>query len=82
MDPNGPITKAKQTAINAWQEKEDLAKYLLTQKLLDVTFMKHCAKENITAVWTVITQEFSQKSILLHVNYLLNFNYFRCYTTG
>ena len=49
-DPTGPVTQEEQAAIDAWQEKEDLAKYLLTQKLPDVTFTKHRRKENVAAI--------------------------------
>ncbi|KZT63679.1 hypothetical protein DAEQUDRAFT_679965, partial [Daedalea quercina L-15889] len=66
-DPNA-VTAAEQTAIDAWQEKEDLAMYLLTQKLPDITFTKHRRKGNTATIWAVIEQEFTQKSMLLRVN--------------
>ncbi|EED82459.1 predicted protein [Postia placenta Mad-698-R] len=63
-DPDKP-TAAEVLAISQWQEKEDLALYLLVQKLPDVTFTKHRHKGNTAAIWAAIIQEFSQKSLLL-----------------
>ncbi|KZT66430.1 hypothetical protein DAEQUDRAFT_658537, partial [Daedalea quercina L-15889] len=58
-------TQAEQAVIDAWQEKEDLAQYLLTQKLPDITFTKHRHKGTAAAIWAAIVQEFSQKSMIL-----------------
>ncbi|KZT63778.1 hypothetical protein DAEQUDRAFT_641880, partial [Daedalea quercina L-15889] len=66
-DADAP-TAAEQTAIDGWQEKEDLARYLLTQKLPNITFTKHRRKGTAAAIWNVITQEFAQKSMLLRAN--------------
>ncbi|TFY51058.1 hypothetical protein EVJ58_g10760 [Rhodofomes roseus] len=65
--PTAP-TQAERTALDTWQEKEDLAMYLLTQKLPDVTFTKHRRKGTVAAIWAAIVQEFSQKSMLLRAN--------------
>ncbi|KZT68603.1 hypothetical protein DAEQUDRAFT_657156, partial [Daedalea quercina L-15889] len=72
---------AEQTAIDGWQEKEDLARYLLTQKLPDITFMKHRRKGTAAAIWNAITQEFAQKSMLLRANLRTQFLNMR-YTPG
>lgn len=71
-DPAAP-TAAEQTVIDAWQEKEDLARYLLTQKLPDITFTKHRHKGTTAAIWNAISQEFQQKSMLLHANFRTQF---------
>ncbi|KZT63076.1 hypothetical protein DAEQUDRAFT_640073, partial [Daedalea quercina L-15889] len=66
-------TQAEQAAIDAWQEKEDLARYLLTQKLPDITFTKHRRKGTAAAIWAAIVQEFSQKSMILRARYRTEF---------
>ncbi|KZT68542.1 hypothetical protein DAEQUDRAFT_651581, partial [Daedalea quercina L-15889] len=65
--PTAP-TQPEQAALDTWQEKEDLAMYLLTQKLPDVTFTKHRRKGTVATIWAAIIQEFSQKSMLLRAN--------------
>ncbi|KZT66515.1 hypothetical protein DAEQUDRAFT_657361, partial [Daedalea quercina L-15889] len=55
----------EQAAANAWQEKEDLTMYLLTQKLPDITFTKHHRKGTAAEIWGTIVQEFTHKSLLL-----------------
>lgn len=55
--------------------------YLLTQKLPDITFTKHRCKGTAAAIWAAITQEFTQKSILLRSNLRTQFLNLR-YTSG
>ncbi|KZT68740.1 hypothetical protein DAEQUDRAFT_671028, partial [Daedalea quercina L-15889] len=62
------LTPEEQATANAWQEKEDLAMYLLTQELPDITFMKHCRKGTAAEIRGAIIQEFTQKSLLLCAN--------------
>ena len=52
-------------ARHTWQEKEDLALYLLTQKLPDSIFAKHMRKATVTTMWAVIVKEFTQKSMMM-----------------
>jgi hypothetical protein len=42
-----PPTAAEVTALSAWQEKEDTAMYLLSQKLADSTLTKHMRKDTV-----------------------------------
>ena len=52
-------------ARRTWQEKEDLALYLLSQKLPDLIFAKHMRKDTITKMWAAIVKEFTQKSMMM-----------------
>ncbi|KAF8229548.1 hypothetical protein L208DRAFT_1286088, partial [Tricholoma matsutake] len=63
-----PPTTDETVALAAWQEKEDTAMYLLSQKLADSTLTKYMWKETVVQMWSVIIQEFMQKSILVHSN--------------
>ena len=53
--------------LQAWQDKEDLAMYLLTQKLLDSIFAKYMQKKTVAEIWSAIVIEFMRKSMLMHL---------------
>ncbi|KAI1784625.1 hypothetical protein LXA43DRAFT_1066601 [Ganoderma leucocontextum] len=61
------------TAIAAWEKTENLAIYLLSQKLPDVTFTKRHRKGMTAAIWSAIVKEFTEKSILLCANLCTSF---------
>ncbi|KZT02296.1 uncharacterized protein LAESUDRAFT_614166, partial [Laetiporus sulphureus 93-53] len=63
-DPAKP-TPTEDAAIASWDKKENLAMYLLTQKLHDVTLTKHLRKGTVAEIWSAVMQEFTQKSLLL-----------------
>jgi gag-polypeptide of LTR copia-type len=65
-------------ALNAWQEKEDTAMYLLSQKLADLTLIKYMWKTTVTEMWSAIVLEFTQKSMLVHLNMHLKFMAMHC----
>ena len=52
-------------ARRTWQEKEDLALYLLSQKLPDSIFAKHMRKDSVATMWAAIIKEFTQKSMMM-----------------
>ena len=54
--------------LTAWQDKEDLAHYLLTQKLPDAIFTKYLDKSSVAEIWAAIILEFMQKSMLMRLN--------------
>ena len=51
--------------LTSWRKKEMLAKYLLTQKLPDSMFMKYFHKGSVANIWSVIVEEFTEKSMLM-----------------
>ena len=55
-------------AQNTWQEKEDTALYLLSQKLPNSIFSKYWWKATIAEMWSAICTEFTQKSMVMHSN--------------
>jgi hypothetical protein len=63
-----PPTAAEVIALSAWQEKEAMAMYLLSQKLVDSTLTKYMRKDTVALMWTAIVQEFTQKSMLVRSN--------------
>ncbi|PIL29341.1 hypothetical protein GSI_09392 [Ganoderma sinense ZZ0214-1] len=71
-DPAKP-TKDENAAIATWEKTENLALYLLSQKLPDVTFTKHHRKGTTAAIWAAIVKEFTDKSILLRANLRTSF---------
>ncbi|PFH47112.1 hypothetical protein AMATHDRAFT_152920 [Amanita thiersii Skay4041] len=52
----------------AWQEQEDMALYLLTQKLPDSIFVKYMHKETVADVWSTLVLEFTKKSMIMKLN--------------
>jgi hypothetical protein len=62
-----PATSYKKELL-AWQEKEDLAMYLLMQKLPDSIFAKYMRKEMVAEIWVAIIEEFTHKSMLMQTN--------------
>ncbi|KIL60213.1 hypothetical protein M378DRAFT_39448, partial [Amanita muscaria Koide BX008] len=66
---NGKATPAEIRAYNkrirAWQYHEDLAMYLLSQKLPDSIMSKYMRKETVADMWTAIENEFTEKSMLM-----------------
>ncbi|KAK2459856.1 hypothetical protein APHAL10511_008126 [Amanita phalloides] len=65
----------------AWEEKEDLAMYLLLQKLPDSIFAKYMRKSSVTEIWAAIVVEFTQKSMLMKANLHMEFMA-QCYMKG
>ncbi|KIL55045.1 hypothetical protein M378DRAFT_18300 [Amanita muscaria Koide BX008] len=74
IKPEKPVVTGKSSVdemaaykrrLNAWEEREDLAMYLLTQKLPDSTFTKYMRKETVAEMWETISQEFTEKSMLM-----------------
>ncbi|KAK2467948.1 hypothetical protein APHAL10511_000243 [Amanita phalloides] len=61
-DPTTEQVKKLQT----WQDKEDLAMYLLMQKLPDSIFAKYMQKATVAEMWSAIVIEFTRKSMLMH----------------
>ncbi|KAI0823342.1 hypothetical protein BC628DRAFT_1282527, partial [Trametes gibbosa] len=57
-----------ETAIAAWEKKENLALYLLMLKIVPVTYAKHKRKGTVANIWTAIVAEFSSKSLLTRSN--------------
>jgi hypothetical protein len=55
-------------AMREWDEAEDLAMYLLTQKLEDTTLRKHIAKTTVVDLWNAIVAEFTLKSQMVQAN--------------
>ena len=55
-------------AQNTWQEKEDMALYLLSQKLPNSIFSKYWQKATVAKMWSAICTEFTQKSMVMHSN--------------
>lgn len=47
----------------AWQEQEDLAQYLLMQKLPDSIFVKYIRKTSVAEIWTALVTEFTKKCL-------------------
>ncbi|KAF8222309.1 hypothetical protein L208DRAFT_1080569, partial [Tricholoma matsutake] len=76
-----PPTTDKTVVLATWQEKEDTAMYLLSQKLADSTLTKYMQKETVAQMWSAIIQEFMQKSMLIHSNMHSKFMAM-CYTPG
>ncbi|KAK2461343.1 hypothetical protein APHAL10511_006641 [Amanita phalloides] len=60
-DPTTEQVKKLQT----WQDKEDLAMYLLMQKLPDSIFAKYMRKATVAEMWSAIVIEFTRKSMLM-----------------
>ncbi|KIL63848.1 hypothetical protein M378DRAFT_79176, partial [Amanita muscaria Koide BX008] len=58
-------TQAHTTALATWQEKEDLALYLLSQKLPDTIFAKYMRKSTVAEMWAGIVAEFTHKSMMM-----------------
>ncbi|KAF8995506.1 hypothetical protein BDQ17DRAFT_1250699 [Cyathus striatus] len=56
------------TGLEAWQEKEDLASYLLMQKLPDSILAKYLSKQTVTQMWSGIVTEFTSKSMMMQTN--------------
>ena len=54
------------TAKKLWQEHEDTALYLLSQKLPNSIFSKYWRKSMVAKIWLAIHVEFTQKSMLMH----------------
>ncbi|GBE84202.1 hypothetical protein SCP_0601800 [Sparassis crispa] len=79
-DPNKPTTD-ETDLIQEWQKKENLALYLLTQKLSDTTVTKYRRRSSVTEIWSAIVSEFTQKSILIRSNLRTQFSNL-CYTPG
>jgi hypothetical protein len=76
-----PATETETKALTAWQEKEDTAMYLLSQKLADSTLTKYTQKDTVVEMWSAIILEFMQKSMLVCSNMHLKFMAMH-YTSG
>jgi gag-polypeptide of LTR copia-type len=59
---------SQRTQLAAWQEKEDLALYLLSQKLPDSIFSKVMEKDTVANMWSAIVMEFTEKSMMMRSN--------------
>ena len=60
------MTKPEFTAAKKlWQEHEDTALYLLSQKLPDSIFSKYWQKSMVAEIWSAIRVKFTQKSMLM-----------------
>lgn len=56
-----PPTQAEAQAMQAWDDAEDVAKYLLTQRIPDSTVMHLESLATVAEMWTTLTTEFAQK---------------------
>ncbi|KAK2459806.1 hypothetical protein APHAL10511_008238 [Amanita phalloides] len=51
-----------------WTQSQDLALYLLSQKLPDSILTKYMCKQTVAEMWSAIIAEFMQKSMLMKSN--------------
>ena len=63
-----PTDATQVQALTEWQEKEDLAMYLLSQKLPDSTLTKYMRRDTVAEMWSGIVTEFTSKSMLMRSN--------------
>ena len=77
MIPGVPSSSTDK-AIEDWQDKEDLARHLLVQKLPDSLFSKHMRKTTVAEIWSAIVTEFTHKSMLMKANLHSEFMAMRC----
>ena len=54
--------------VSDWNERETLAKYLLTQKLPDSIFTKYLRKNTVAEIWSALVTEFTKKSMIMKSN--------------
>jgi hypothetical protein len=54
--------------MSAWQEREDLALYLLSMKLPDAIFTKYRRKKTVTKIWSALVTKFTKKSMIMKSN--------------
>ncbi|KAF8235865.1 hypothetical protein L208DRAFT_1254587, partial [Tricholoma matsutake] len=73
-----PTTEATNKALAAWQEREDTAMYLLSQKLADSTLTKYMQKDTVSEMWSAIILKFTQKSMLVCSNMHSKFMAMHC----
>ncbi|KAF8236677.1 hypothetical protein L208DRAFT_1046896, partial [Tricholoma matsutake] len=73
-----PPTAVKTVTLAAWQEKEDTAMYLLSQKLANSTLTKYMRKSTVAEMWSAIILEFMQKSMLVCSNMHSKFMAMHC----
>ncbi|KAF8984487.1 hypothetical protein BDQ17DRAFT_1183054, partial [Cyathus striatus] len=70
-DATKPAEDSTESA--AWQEKEDLASYLLMQKLPDLILVKYLSKPTVAQMWSGIVNEFTSKSVIMQTNLHMKF---------
>ena len=66
--PTKSELKAHSKSLAAWQKKEQLACYLLIQKLLDTMYAKYLCKMSVAEMWEAIVTEFTHKSMYMQLN--------------
>ncbi|KAF9002763.1 hypothetical protein BDQ17DRAFT_1197062, partial [Cyathus striatus] len=63
MKPGKDLTESA-----AWQEKEDLASYLMMQKLPDSILVEYLSKPTVAQMWSGIVNEFMSKSVMMQTD--------------
>ena len=66
--PTDVDNKAHVKLLAAWQKKEWLGRYLLIQKLPDLTYAKYVCKATVVEMWEAIVAEFTHKSMYMQSN--------------
>ena len=66
--PTNSELKAHSKSLAAWQKKEQLACYLLIQKLPDMMYAKYLCKMSVAEMWEAIVTEFTHKSMYMQLN--------------
>ncbi len=68
--PTSSVTASEEQKkkLSDWNERETLAKYLLTQKLPDSIFTKYLRKDTVAEIWSALVTEFTQKSMIMKSN--------------
>jgi len=62
------VLAAHSVRLSAWQEKENLAFYLLSMKLPDSIFTKYRRKNTVEEIWSALVTEFTKKSMIMRSN--------------